>query len=167
MGGAIYQITGKIKMAGGTVTGNQAEKGGGLAQNPQAANAGSFVLSGGLLCENKSTIDGTGNDIYSLYEGTGNYENVSVSQKPAVTLIQAAAMKEDNGNAAKYNAWRNDAYRGNQLEGTDVTNGYYITGGIDQSNNLKLTAVTYKEAEVKGTGKHSKGRFHYSNDYQQ
>ena len=150
MGGAIYQITGKIKMAGGTVTGNQAEKGGGLAQNPQAANAGSFVLSGGLLCENKSTIDGTGNDIYSLYEGTGNYENVSVSQKPAVTLIQAAAMKEDNGNAAKYNAWRNDAYRGNQLEGTDVTNGYYITGGIDQSNNLKLTAVTYKEAEVKG-----------------
>ena len=59
-------------------------------------------------------------------------------------------MKEDNGNATKYNAWRNDAYRGNQLEGTDVTNGYYITGGIDQSNNLKLTAVTYKEAEVKG-----------------
>ncbi len=112
MGGAIYQITGKIKMAGGNVTGNQAEKGGGLAQNPQATNAGSFVLSGGLLCENKSTIDGTGNDIYSLYEETGNYENVSVSQKPAVTLIQAAAMKEDNGNAAKYNAWRNDAYQG-------------------------------------------------------
>ena len=149
-GGAIYQTRGTIKMAGGSVTGNQAEKGGGLAQNPQVGNAGSFVLSGGLLCENKSTVDGTGNDIFSLYEGTGNYENVSVNQKPSVTLIQAAAMTEDNGNVTKYNAWRNDTYQGNQLEGTDVTNGYYITGGVDQSNNLKLTAVTYKEAEVKG-----------------
>ena len=149
-GGAIYQTRGTIKMAGGSVTGNQAEKGGGLAQNPQVGNAGSFVLSGGLLCENKSTVDGTGNDIFSLYEGTGNYENVSVNQKPSVTLIQAAAMTEDNGKATKYNAWRNDAYQGNQLEGTDVTNGYYITGGVDRSNNLKLTAVTYKEAEVKG-----------------
>ena len=149
-GGAIYQTTGKIKMVGGTITGNQAEKGGGLAQNPQTANAGTFVMSGGLICENKSTDDGTGNDIYSLYEGTGKYENVSVNQKPAVTLIQAVAMTDENGNATKYNAWKNDAYRGNQLEGTDVTNGYYITGGIDQSNNLKLTAITYNEAEVQG-----------------
>ena len=73
------------------------------------------------MCENKSTVDGTGNDIYSLYEGTGNYENVSVNQKPSVTLIQAAAMTEDHGKATKYNAWRNDTYQGNQLEGTDVT----------------------------------------------
>ena len=149
-GGAIYQNTGSIKMAGGSITGNQAEKGGGLAQNPQVANAGSFVMSGGLICRNKSTVDGTGNDIYSLYEGSGNYENVSVNQKPAVTLIQAAAMTDENGDASKYNAWKNDAYKGDQLEGTDVINGYYVTGGINQSNNLKLTAISYKEAEVKG-----------------
>lgn len=147
-GGAIYQLVGNIKMIGGAMVHNEASKGGGLAQNPNVGGAGSFSLSGGMLCDNTSTLDGTGNDIYSLYEGTGNYDNIATGSKPSVTLIRAVDMRNPEGNPTPYNVWKNDAYTGSSLEGSSIMKGHYITGGVAVSNNLKFTASVYGEQDT-------------------
>lgn len=141
-GGGIYQDQGVIKMTGGTITENRASYGGGIYQHPTTTEY--FTLFGGKLCDNHGTLERTGNDLYSYYDGTyaGN------SGRPSATLIRAADMGTD------YNVWKNDGYKGSDTTGSedsgkdtgtvgkDVNSGLYISGEIVKSENLKLTAST-------------------------
>jgi len=142
-GGAIFQWSGAVKMQDGEITGNVAELGGGLAQNPE--NTPSFTMQKGLLAGNLSKATHEGNDVYSLYEGAGRYE--TFRNTPKATLIKASRMTGD-----AYDAWRNDVASADSVRvGESINEAEYITGMINQSKGLALTAVNYAlELEEEG-----------------
>ena len=136
-GGGIYQNSGKISMIGGSITKNTAEIGGGVAQYPESV--GEFVMMQGLLADNRSTLYAAGNDFYSWYEGSGNYDVDWSTGVPKVTLLPAAQMDSE-----QYNVWKNDSYEGENRTGTSVTEGQYITSNLNAVFNVQLTADYYK-----------------------
>ncbi|MCD7745418.1 MAG: hypothetical protein LUI13_09085 [Lachnospiraceae bacterium] len=152
-GGGVYQYNGTITMSGGQITRNSAEHGGGLAQYP--TYPGTFTLSGGVLCDNTSTADGLGNDVYSMEESGYTYSSSGVGY-PSATLMRAADMDyTDESYAADYNVWRDDNYSGDDddSEGETINSGHYVTGTIVSSHSLQLTAdkhgdTTATEAET-------------------
>lgn len=138
-GGALYESNGVIQMTGGCITENTADYGGGLAQHPRGI--GSFKLSGGQLYNNVSSRSGSGNDIYSLYEGKDAYPGTN-KNIPKVTLIPAVSMGH-----ADYNAWKDDNYEGTVRTAEKILEGQFVTGKIVQSYNLQLTADHYGDTE--------------------
>ncbi len=142
-GGAIFQWGGTLKMQDGEITGNVAELGGGLAQNPEATPT--FTMQKGLLAGNLSKATHEGNDVYSLYEGAGSYDGFKYT--PKATLIKASRMTGD-----MYDAWHNDvAPTDSERVGDSILEAEYITGMIDRSKGLALTAVNYAlELEEEG-----------------
>ena len=134
-GGGIGQFWGEVRMTGGTITDNRADYGGGIAMHPTAK--GKCTISGGGIYGNWSRRTDMGNDIYSAYEGTGEYPGTR-RDIPSMTLLPASWMKN-----AKYNVWRDDTYTGTNRKGEAITEGEYITGQIADSANLQLTAASY------------------------
>ena len=134
-GGGIGQVWGEVRMTGGTITDNRADYGGGIAMHPTAK--GKCTISGGGIYGNWSRRTDMGNDIYSAYEGTGEYPGTR-RDIPSMTLLPASWMKN-----AKYNVWRDDTYTGTNRKGEAITEGEYITGQIADSANLQLTAASY------------------------
>ena len=134
-GGGIGQFWGEVRMTGGTITDNRADYGGGIAMHPTAK--GKCTISGGGIYGNWSRMTDMGNDIYSAYEGTGEYPGTK-RDIPSMTLLPASWMKN-----AKYNVWRDDTYTGTNRKGEAITEGEYITGQIADSANLQLTAASY------------------------
>lgn len=135
-GGGIYQYAGTAKMIGGIVTDNDADLGGGIAQNPRST--ASFTVSGGAVYGNCSDENANGNDIYSAYEGTDSYPGTNVNNVPRMTLPAAAKM----GNSA-YNVWKDDTYEGTDRTGETLFSGEYVTGQIMEAYGLQLTAAKY------------------------
>ncbi|MCD7738021.1 MAG: hypothetical protein LUH58_03135 [Lachnospiraceae bacterium] len=148
-GGGIYQKNGTINMSGGRITANTADMGGGVAQytasysNPSNdRGTGVFTLSGGALCDNVS-LTGAGNDVYSMYEGSGNYPGTNTSSICKVTLIPAAEM-----DSTDYNVWKDDNYSDSVREAENILEGQYVTGQIVQSYSLQLTAASYGDTKA-------------------
>lgn len=139
-GGGIFQRSGTVQMIGGVITENTADRGGGVAQYPSYGSH--FTLSKGQIYENTSSEIIYGNDIYSAYEGTGDYSTVKKENKPKMTLIPAHMMELED-----YNVWKDDAYRGDKLEAELIDNGRYIIATIVESNNLQLTAAWHGKHE--------------------
>ncbi len=144
-GGGIYQNGGTAYLMGGVVTDNTAEIGGGIAQYPLKTMT--FIVSRGLVAGNHTTLYGSGNDIYSWYEGKdGKFDDpLLVTNKPKLTIMPAEMM----GDVA-YNAWKDDTYKGTNRTAQGISNsenvdegGQYITGSIISSANLQLTAAYY------------------------
>ncbi len=141
-GGAIYQYNGTINMLGGQITGNTAEYGGGLVQYP--TQSGKFTMSGGVLCDNISSLSSAGNDVYSVTENGYSYTG---SSYPVATLIRAADMDyTDEGYSAPYNVWKDDSYSGDTRTSEYVGQGQYVTEAISSSKDLMLTADEYGTA---------------------
>ena len=138
-GGGIYQTgAGTITMMGGLITDNTASyAGGGVAQNP--GTKGTFRLLQGGLYDNRSLLTDAGNDFYSKYEGTGTYNS---GNGPTAILVAAPMM----GNS-EYNVWKDDNYEGETRSSDYIGEGQYITGMINNSNNLELTADYYADAK--------------------
>ncbi|MDY4508463.1 MAG: right-handed parallel beta-helix repeat-containing protein [Candidatus Faecousia sp.] len=135
-GGAIYQNGGTAQILAGTINNNRAPVGGGIAQ--KATGVACTVFDGAKLYENVSTVSNTGNDIYSKYEGTDSWD--MVQNKSQMTLEAVNNMR-----LPQYNVWRDDAYSGdNYGESETLMKGMYLTGAINQSNNLQLTTYYYK-----------------------
>ncbi len=138
-GGAIYQINGTVNIMGGVITQNTALLGGGVAQSP--VNSGVVNFSKGKVYGNSSVTTAAGNDFYSAWEGSTAYSNKT---PPKMTLIAANKM-----NLSAYNVWKDDSYSVPDGEEGNMTaevigEGMYVTGYINQSNNLQLTAKYYK-----------------------
>lgn len=137
-GGAIYQNGGTAQILAGTISNNRAPVGGGIAQTATGANC--TVFDGVKLYENVSTVSNTGNDIYSAYEGTADWELVQNKSKMTLEAVV-------NMGSAQYNVWRDDAYSGaNYGEAETLAEGMYLTGNLNQCNNLRLTTYYYKTA---------------------
>lgn len=137
-GGAVYQNGGTAQILSGTINNNRAPVGGGIAQT--ATGAACTVFDGAKLYENVSTVSNTGNDIYSKYEGTDSWDMVQNKSKMTLEAV-------NNMRLPQYNVWRDDAYSGeNYGESETLMNGMYLTGAINQSNNLQLTTFYYKDA---------------------
>ncbi|MCC8051855.1 MAG: right-handed parallel beta-helix repeat-containing protein [Clostridiales bacterium] len=140
-GGGIYQYNGTVKMSGGQVTGNSADYGGGLVQYP--TQSGIFTMTGGVLCDNTSTLGSAGNDVYSVSESGYTYSGTS---NPSATLVRAADMDyTDEDYNASYNVWKDDGYSGSERTAEYVGEGQYITKKITSSKELMLTAEKYGE----------------------
>ncbi|MCD7884764.1 MAG: right-handed parallel beta-helix repeat-containing protein [Lachnospiraceae bacterium] len=143
-GGGIYQYNGTIKMTGGQITGNSADYGGGLVQYP--TQAGTFTMTGGVLCDNTSNLSSAGNDVYSISESGYTYSGTNY---PTATLVRAADMDyTDEGYTASYNVWKDDTYTGTNRTAEYVGDGQYITEKITTSYNLMLTAEKYGDTEA-------------------
>ena len=145
-GGAFYQESGTAQILSGTITNNRAPVGGGIAQTAtptqNRAIANCSVFDGVKLYENVSTVSNTGNDVYSAYEGTGNWE--TIQKKSSMTLEAVVNMQHP-----KYNVWRDDVYTGNNYAVAELLgDGMYITDFIDRSNNLQLTVYHYEINET-------------------
>ena len=137
-GGAVYQNGGAAQILSGTINNNRAPVGGGIAQT--ATGAACTVFDGAKLYENVSTVSNTGNDIYSKYEGTDSWDMVQNKSKMTLEAV-------NNMRLPQYNVWRDDAYSGeNYGESETLMKGMYLTGAINQSNNLQLTTFYYKDA---------------------
>ena len=140
-GGGVYVRYGTVQMTGGEICYNTANRGGGVAQS--ATLRSDFTLSQGMICDNRSTEEINGNDIYSLYEGSDDYATaVKGENKPRMTLIPAARMQHPY-----YNVWKDDSYTGTVLEAETIGQGRYITAMIVESNSLRLTAAHYGDAK--------------------
>ncbi len=144
-GGGIYQNYGNCYMMGGLITDNTAELGGGIAQYP--LNTMNMIISKGKVAGNHTTLYGSGNDIYSWYEGKdGKFDHPElVKDKPKLTIIPAEQMGDE-----AYNAWKDDVYKGTTRTAPTISNttdpdagGQYITGSVLSSTNLQLTAAYY------------------------
>ncbi len=143
-GAGFYQNAGKTYMMGGIITGNRAQRGGGIAQYP--LGVGEFIMSQGYVAGNFTTDYNAGNDIYSWYEGTGDYyHGNNVNYWPKFTAAPAFQMGDES-----YNAWKDDTYNGKTRTSKIITThedssvgGQYITGSIMNSANLQLTASHY------------------------
>ena len=145
-GGAFYQESGTAQILSGTITNNRAPVGGGITQTAtptqNRAIANCSVFDGVKLYENVSTVSNTGNDVYSAYEGTGNWE--TIQKKSSMTLEAVVNMQHP-----KYNVWRDDVYTGNNYADAELLGeGMYITDFIDRSNNLQLTVYHYEINET-------------------
>ncbi|MCC8045999.1 MAG: LPXTG cell wall anchor domain-containing protein [Clostridiales bacterium] len=148
-GGGIYQYNGTINMSGGQITGNMAEYGGGLVQYP--TYPGTFIMTGGVLCDNTSNLSSAGNDIYSITESDYEYASSGVGY-PTATLIHAADMDYTSEKYdASYNVWKDDNYTGTVRTGTTINSGQYITASIVSSYGLQLTAEKYGDATATET----------------
>ena len=159
-GGGVYINTGTVKMIDGSIHDNQAQIGGGVAQN--YAKVSEFYMTGGLLAGNNSYLYSAGNDFYSAYEGTdagrAAYLAENYKTHPDAYLVQASQM-----NDPRYNVWKDDTYDGNvdddghptgvfvlvKTDGegntlpTAIGEGQLITIMINRSRDLQLTADYY------------------------
>ncbi len=143
-GGGIYQYNGTINMTGGQITGNSADYGGGLVQYP--TQSGYFNMTGGVLCDNTSTLSSAGNDVYSVAESGYTYSGTS---NPTATLVRAADMDyTDEQYSASYNVWKDDGYEGIIRTAEYVGQGQYITEKITTSYDLMLTAEKYGDTKA-------------------
>ncbi len=151
-GGGIYQNTGTVTVMGGTITKNKAQMGGGLAQNPLPNNSTTrMAVVQGKIYGNISTT-AAGNDFYSAYEGTEDYNRyITRNLIPRLTLLAANDM-----GLSQYNVWKDDAYEGGNRTGVQIGEGHYITARLNQVNNVQLTADYYDTEIIKTLDTHFK-----------
>ena len=157
-GGGICVIVGSVEMTGGSITGNKAEQGGGVAI-VNAAYANSFTMSGGSISHNTATATASyGKGGGGLYQAAGTFtitggsiQNNSAPSGGGVYLTSTApSFQLQGGSITGNNANYGAGIFGNQCKLLELSGGS-ITGNTASGWGGGLLLAPQNTVTLSGT----------------